>query len=95
MGGVTAVMALVIGILTLVVVVALVVWFASTRKHPENGASHQTDENARLDWLRGDADDRPAGPGAEAMGVTDDGQITAAPAAENLPTTTARSTENF
>lgn len=77
--GVTAVIALVISILTIVVVAALVVWFASNRKHPENGASHQTDEAARLDRLRLDAYDRPAGPVAEAMGVTDDGQITAAP----------------
>ena len=88
-------MAWLISILTIVAVVALVVWFASTRRHPENGASHPTDESGRLDQLRGDADDRPAGPGAEAMGVSDDGQITAAPAAENLPTSATRSTKNF
>ena len=88
-------MAWVISILAIVVVVALIVWFVMTRKHPENGASHPDDESGRLDRLAGDADDRPAGPGAEAMGVTADGQITASPAAENLPSATKRSAENF
>ena len=87
-------MAWVISILAIVVVVALVAWFVRTNKHPENGATHPTDESGRLDRVRGDADDRPAGPGAEAMGVTDDGQITAAPAAEDLPTTTTRLSRN-
>jgi type IV secretory pathway TraG/TraD family ATPase VirD4 len=71
-------------IIAVVAVVALVVWFATSRKHPENAAMHEQPDRQGSALYHGDANDRPAGPGAEADGVAGRGQPAPGPSAETF-----------
>lgn len=66
-------------IVTLVAVVALIVWFVLVRRHPENAAGHAEATRTDSSQYYGDVDDRPAGPGAEAQGVAGPGEPIAGP----------------
>jgi hypothetical protein len=72
-------------VVALVLVIATVGYFALARKHPEDAAGHRVEDPSESTNMYGNTDDRPAGPGAEADGVTDGGQIAPGPSAESLP----------
>jgi hypothetical protein len=79
-------MGIAIAIIAAVAVVALIVWFATARKHPENAADHAQPDRHGSAELFGDANDRPASPGAEADGVADRGQPAPGPSADSFNT---------
>lgn len=74
-----------IAVIAVVVVLALVAWFVTTRKHPEAASGHHEPDRVGSPLMHGDVDDRPAGPGAEDEYVSGDGDIGPGPSAENLP----------
>ena len=77
-------MGIAIAIIAAVAVVALIVWFATARKHPENAANHEQPDRHGSAAFHGDVNDRPAGPGAEADGVAGRGQPAPGPSAETF-----------
>ncbi|MCU1401254.1 MAG: hypothetical protein JWN62_4363 [Acidimicrobiales bacterium] len=72
-------------IVSIVLVVAVVLWFFVNRKNPENASTHGERDRTGSALMHGDTDDRPAGPGAEDEFVSGDGQIGPGPSAETLP----------
>jgi hypothetical protein len=72
-------------VVSVLLVAAFVVWLVVRRNDPERTASHAGPARTGSALYHGDADDRPAGPGAEADGVAGPGQPAPGPSAESPP----------
>jgi hypothetical protein len=78
-------MAWVIAIVAVVLVIGLVAWFFGARKVPENVADHHPSDVRGSKLMFGDANDRPADPGAEDQAVPERGEPAPGPSADALP----------
>lgn len=66
-------------VLAVVAVAALVGWMVTTRRHPEQAATHSEPDRHGSDRFYGNATDRPAGPDVDGQHIVGPGRVAPGP----------------